>query len=45
MIRHLKTFKRAITGNAKATDIENALIICIVAFVALESAQVLLGAV
>jgi hypothetical protein len=45
MIRHLKNFKRAITGNGKASDIENALIICVFAFFALESAQILFGAV
>jgi hypothetical protein len=44
MIRHLKNFKRAITGNANINAIENALVICVVAFAALGSAQLLFGA-
>jgi hypothetical protein len=44
MIRQLKNFKRATTGNSKTTVIENALVVCIVAFAALGSAQLLFGA-
>ena len=44
MIRNLKNFKRAITGNANATTIENALVVCVVTIAALASAQFLLGA-
>lgn len=44
MIRHLKSLKRAVTGNANATTIESALVICVVAMAALASAQFLLGA-
>ena len=44
MIRQLKNFKRAITGNANTTTIENALVVCIVAFAALGSAQLLYSA-
>lgn len=44
VIRKLKIFKRAITGNACATTIESALVVCVVAIAALASAQFLLGA-
>jgi hypothetical protein len=44
MIRQLKNFKRATTGNADITVIENALVVCIVAFAALGTAQLLFGA-
>jgi|GEM_PF-4493427 len=44
MIRQLKNFKRATTGNANITVIENALVVCIVAFAALGTAQLLFGA-
>jgi hypothetical protein len=43
MIRHLKNFKRAITGNANISTIENALVVCVVAIAALGSAQLLFG--
>ena len=44
MIRRLKNFKRAITGNTSATTIESALVVCLVAIAALASAQFLIGA-
>ncbi len=44
MVRKLKNFKKAITGNASATTIESALVVCVVAIAVLASAQFLLGA-
>jgi hypothetical protein len=44
VVRKLKNFKKAITGNASATTIESALVVCVVAIAVLASAQFLLGA-
>jgi hypothetical protein len=45
MIRKARNFKRSITGCATVTELENALMLCLIAFAMLGSFSLVLGKV